>query len=215
MKVFLVEDERNLNELLRAYLENEGFSVISYTSGEEAMENIAIEADIYVLDIMLDSVNGFDLLKKIREYNTSSIIIFISARDSDIDRVLGLENGCDDYITKPFSPKELVIRIKNILSRKTINTEFINYDSYRIDIARRVVYNSDEIVNLTTKEFDLVLLFVQNPRKAFSREEILKNVWDDDYFGSDRAVDDLVRRMRSKLPYLRVETIYGYGYRLL
>lgn len=216
MKVFLAEDEKNLNELLKGYLEKEGMEVDSFFRGEDAIKHISSDYNIYVLDIMLgDSINGYDLLKEIKKINSDACIIFISARDSDIDRVLGLEQGSQDYITKPFSPKELMLRINNIMKRND-NTQlnFITYDIYKVDIKKRLVYISDKLIRLTTKEFDLLLLFLTNKEKAFSREDILCAIWEENYYGSDRVVDDLIRRVRAKMDKLNFETIYGFGYRL-
>ncbi|MFV0274635.1 MAG: response regulator transcription factor [Bacilli bacterium] len=215
MKVFLVEDEKNLNELLKGYLEKEGMEVTNFFSGEDAIKNLNINYDIYVLDIMLNgSLNGYDLIKEIKKNNSTASVIFISARDSDVDRVLGLEHGSEDYITKPFSPKELVIRINNIMKRNLYSLDFMKYESYKIDIRKRLVYLNDKLIKLTTKEFDLLLLFLENKEKAFSREDILYKIWEEDYFGSDRVVDDLIRRLRAKMDKLNLETIYGFGYRL-
>ena len=133
-----------------------------------------------------------------------------------MDRILGLELGSDDYITKPYSSKELVLRVNNIIKRVYQSTEskMINYLDYTIDLDKRIVSVKDKPIKLTTLEFDLLVLLVENLNKSFSREDILDAVWGNDYFGSDRAVDDLVRRLRKKMPLLNVNTIYGYGYRL-
>ena len=128
---------------------------------------------------------------------------------------MGLELGSDDYVTKPYSPKELVLRVNNIIKR--VYKDSFNklvYDEYKIDVERRKVTELDKEINLTTLEFELLLLFVNNIGKSFSREEILTRVWKEDYFGNDRVVDDLVRRLRSKMKKLNINTIYGYGYRL-
>lgn len=139
----------------------------------------------------------------------------MSARDKEFDRIIGLEKGCDDYITKPFSPKELVLRVNNLIKRAykdTNNRIFI--DGYELDEEQRKVYSDQEEIELTTKEFDLLMMFIKNKGFAFSREKILEIVWDENYFGSDRVVDDTLRRLRKKLPKLNIHTIYGYGYRL-
>ena len=133
-----------------------------------------------------------------------------------LDKIVGLELGSDDYITKPFSTKELVLRVNNIIKRvyKIDDTKIISYDDYRIDSDRRIVTVNNEEIKLTTLEFDLLLLFISNLGKSFERDEILTAVWGIDYFGSDRAVDDLVRRLRKKMPKLKISTVYGYGYRI-
>ncbi len=213
MKVFLVEDNIDLADMLKAYLESEQYAVTSFSSGKEAMANLDGSYDIYVFDIMIDEINGYDLLNKLKSINSDAKVIFISARDSDVDKVLGLESGVDDYITKPFSPKELVIRIRNIQKRYSFDEKFINYECYKIDVEKRLVYESDKLLKLTTKEYDLLYLLVTNKFRAFSREDIIEALWHD-YYGTDRTVDDLVRRLRKKLPALNLETIYGFGYRL-
>ena len=163
-----------------------------------------------------DDVNGYDVIKAIREKYPLVPVIFTSARDQDLDRILGLELGSDDYITKPYSSKELVLRVNNIIKRVYQSTEskILNYLDYSIDLDKRIVSVKDKPIKLTTLEFDLLVLLVENLNKSFSREDILDAVWGNDYFGSDRAVDDLVRRLRKKMPLLNVNTIYGYGYRL-
>ena len=215
-KLVLVEDEKDLNSLIKAYLEKAGYEVICYLSGEEAIKNTNIEAHLWILDIMLgDDVSGYDILKKIREVNEEIPVIFTSARDKDLDKIIGLELGSDDYITKPYSPKELVLRVNNIIKRVySKDLQKIVYDNYSIDMTKRCVYLNDKELNLTTLEFDLLYMFLTNKNKSFSREDILNIVWGADYFGTDRVVDDLVRRLRKKMPNLNINTIYGYGYRL-
>jgi len=214
--IVLVEDEKDLNSLISTYLEKAGYKVISFYNGEEALKNTNIEAHLWILDIMLgDSVSGYDIIKKIRESDEAIPVIFTSARDQDLDKIIGLELGSDDYVTKPYSPKELVLRVNNIIKRvytKDINK--ITYEKYTIDLDKRCVYLEGNELNLTTLEFDLLYMFVTNKNKSFSREDILNIVWGNDYFGTDRVVDDLVRRLRKKMPDININTIYGYGYRL-
>ena len=164
-----------------------------------------------------DDINGYDIIKEIRKEDDTVPVVFTSARDQDLDKILGLELGSDDYIAKPFSPKELVLRINNILKRiyKENDKNMVNYQDYLIDLNKRIVLDEKKEIKLTTLEFDLLVLLVSNMGKSFSREEILNLVWSDDYFGSDRVVDDLVRRLRKKMKKLNINTIYGYGYRLL
>jgi len=215
-KIILVEDEKDLNSLLKTYLEKAGYEVISYLSGEEAINSIKMDVHLWILDIMLGGdISGFDLLKSIREFNSNMPVIFTSARDKELDKIIGLELGSDDYITKPYSPKELVLRVNNLIKRvydKEIN-KFI-YDEYVIDIDKRIVYLNNKNLNLTTLEFDLLYMFITNKDKSFSRDDILNNIWGNDYYGSDRVVDDLIRRLRKKMPKININTIYGYGYRL-
>ena len=216
-KICLVEDETDLVAVVKMYLEKAGYDVVTFTKGADAINYIGNPVDVWILDIMLgDDVNGYDVIKAIREKYPLVPVIFTSARDQDLDRILGLELGSDDYITKPYSSKELVLRVNNIIKRVYQSTEskIINYLDYTIDLDKRIVSIKDKPIKLTTLEFDLLLLLVENLNKSFSIVYILDAVWGNDYFGSDRAVDDLVRRLRKKMPLLNVNTIYGYGYRL-
>lgn len=216
--VCLVEDEVDLASLIKTYLEKAGYNVISFTKGSDAINYIGNVVHIWILDIMLgDDINGYDIIKAIREKDEEVPVIFTSARDQDLDKILGLELGSDDYITKPYSSKELVLRVNKIIKRvykDDNNNNILTYDTYTIDLTRRIVLQNDKEIKLTTLEFDLLVLFIKNKDKCFTREEILDEVWGKDYFGSDRVVDDLVRRVRKKLPKLNVNSIYGYGYRL-
>ena len=152
--------------------------------------------------------------KKIRSIDSDVPVIFTSARDQDLDKIIGLELGSDDYITKPYSPKELVLRVNKLIDRiYKNNKKILEYETYKIDVDKRTVVENEEI-KLTTLEFDLLIMFLNNKSKSFSREDILNTIWGDDYYGSDRVVDDLVRRLRKKMPKLRVNTLYGFGYRL-
>ena len=210
----IVEDEKDLNELVRSYLEKEGYTVNSYLTFEDAYKNIEQDCDLWILDIMLDDKSGFDLIEIIKEKNPDMPVVFMSARDKEFDRIIGLEKGSDDYITKPFSPKELVLRVNNIIKRVYKEDEHIQINGYDIDENQRTVYKDGKQVELTTKEFDLLMLFVKNRGNAFVREQILEKVWDENYYGSDRVVDDTLRRLRKKMPDMNIQTIYGFGYRL-
>lgn len=214
-KICLVEDEKNLNDLIKSYLERENYEVTSYYSGKEALNHTKDNFDLWILDIMLgDDISGYDIIKEIRT-ESEVPIIFTSARDQDLDKIMGLELGSDDYVTKPYSPKELVLRVGNLIKRTYLKeTEKIIYDKYQIDLDKRQVLDETKELSLTTLEFDLLIMLLKNKNKSFSRSSILEKVWGNDYFGSDRVVDDLVRRLRKKMPKLRLNTIYGYGYRL-
>lgn len=218
--IYLVEDEENLNSILTSYLQKEGWDVTSFLNGHDAEKAINDFPDLWILDIMLPGVDGYELIKEIKEANSEIPVIFISARDADLDRVIGLEMGSDDYLAKPFLPRELVLRIKKLLLRvykgntKSNSSNKLYIFSYYIDEAKRRVYFNDDLINITSKEFDLLLLFVKNKNHAFSREVILNSVWGEEYYGNDRVVDDLLRRLRKKMPELNIETIYGFGYRI-
>lgn len=216
-KICLVEDEENLNNLIKTYLEKEGYEVINFYNGTDALNYVGKPSHLWILDIMLgDNISGYDIIKKIHETDLEVPVIFTSARDQDLDKIIGLELGSDDYITKPYSPKELVLRVGRILKRVyTHDTNKVHYETYEIDKDIRMVYENGKEINLTTLEFDLLIMFLNNKNQSFSRDDILKNIWGEDYFGSDRVVDDLVRRLRRKMPNIRINTLYGYGYRFI
>ena len=218
--ICLVEDEEALSNVVRAYLERAGYDVVCFTKGEDAINYIGNKVDLWILDIMLgDDVNGYDVIKAIREKDQDVPVIFTSARDQELDKIFGLELGSDDYMTKPYSSKELVLRVNNIIKRvykdKEKDNNIINYEDYIIDKEKRSLQLDNKEIKFTSLEYDLVILFLNNKGKCFSREEILNLVWGNDYFGTDRVVDDLVRRIRKKLPKIKIDAVYGYGYRLL
>lgn len=218
-KICLVEDELSLNSLIKNYLEKEDYNVITFTKGQDTLDYIKENNDIHlwILDIMLgDDVTGYDIIKEIRSKNEEVPIIFSSARDQSIDKIMGLELGGDDYIAKPYSPKELVLRVKNILKRVYSNDfNKIQYNEYKIDSEKRTVIEEEKQIELTTLEFDLLLFFLNNKGKSLNRESILTNVWGEDYYGNDRVVDDSIRRLRKKMNKLNLNTVYGFGYRLV
>ncbi|ALX49176.1 response regulator transcription factor [Lentibacillus amyloliquefaciens] len=217
----VVEDDSNIQNIVSAYLKKEGYEATIMESAEKAWELWETRRpDMWVLDIMLPGMDGYEFCKKIRQESDVPIII-ISAKDDEVDKILGLELGGDDYLTKPFSPRELVARIKRLFKRAApadgISQE--SHDRIKVDNLlihendRRIFWHGEEQV-VTTKEFDLLLLVAKNVNRAFSREELLIKIWGEDYFGSDRAVDDLVKRIRKKLTDISLETVWGYGYRL-
>ncbi len=217
-KICLVEDEEDLNHLITTYLKKESYEVVSFTKGMDALDYLKREkVHLWILDIMLkDSVSGYDIIKEIRKINQNVPVIFTSARDQDLDKIIGLELGSDDYITKPYSPKELVLRVNNMMKRVYATySNKIMYENYEIDLDKRLVYEQEKEIILTSLEYDLLLLFLENKNQSFSRDAILKRVWGENYFGSDRVVDDLVRRLRKKMKTLHINTIYGFGYRLI
>ncbi len=220
--ICLVEDEKNLISVLKAYLQREGWRVSVFTSGEESLANNPEVVNLWILDIMLPGIDGLSLLKKIREKDPEVPIIFISARDTDIDKIIGLETGGDDYLAKPFLPQELVIRVKRILQRaysgdRTDSLDsLLKFNTYTLDSKKRLVSNSKgENIDLTSREFDILNIFAGHRGTALSREKIIELLYSDNYYCSDRIVDDLVRRIRRKMAEIRIETIYGYGYRMM
>lgn len=218
--VYLVEDEQRLNDLLVSYILKEGWNVRAFSNGSTARDTINEPPDLWILDIMLPDIDGYQLLKEIKAANSNIPVIFISARDAQLDRVVGLEMGSDDYLPKPFLPRELVIRARRLLERLNAassveSEEKCHLPPYVIDKSSRLVTMQGQDIELTSREFDLLMLFVINIGQAMSRQKILDLLWGFDYVGSDRVVDDLVRRLRRKMLHLQVETMYGYGYRLV
>lgn len=219
--IWVVDDEENIRELIRRYLEKDGYSVRTFASAE-AVENALVSGtpNMFILDIMLPGSDGLALCRKIRE-NYSVPIIFVSARGEEFDRVLGLELGADDYLAKPFSPRELVVRVKTIFRRLQPAEEdlkMINLKNLTIYPEQRKVTIDNIEVPFTGKEYDLFYLLATSPGRPHSREMLLAKIWGYDYAGEDRAVDDTVKRIRKKirereaLPELA--TVWGYGYRL-
>ena len=215
--IALVEDEEDLNKLIQTYLKKAGYEVIPFYNGKDALNNINTKVHLWILDIMLpNNISGYDIIKEIRKNNEMMPVIFTSARDKDLDKIIGLELGSDDYITKPYSPKELVLRVNNIIKRVYSNElNKIKYNDYTINLEKRMVLLNNKEIILTTLEFDLLNMFLQNKGKSFSRDEILSKVWGENYYGTDRVVDDLLKKRRKKMPDLNINTIYGYGYRLV
>lgn len=213
-KINIIDDEKNLNDLVRTYLEKEGYIVYSFYTYDEALMHKNDDVHLWLIDIMLDRSSGFELFNEIKSIRHKMPIIFMSARDQEFDRIIGLEKGSDDYITKPFNIKEVILRINNLIKRSYDDPSKIKMDGYDIDLEKRRVFCQNEEIVLTTKEYDLLVYFITNKGLAISREQVLNKVWDENYFGSDRVVDDTLRRLRKKMPEINVRTIYGFGYRL-
>ncbi|WP_430788736.1 response regulator transcription factor [Virgibacillus flavescens] len=217
----VVEDDPNIQNIVSAYLKKEGFTITVSDTAENAWELWETQPpDMWILDIMLPGMDGYDFCKKIREESDVPIII-ISAKDEEIDKILGIELGGDDYLTKPFSPRELVARVKRLFKRSKPAAQENEQELDKIKLGNMLIRKNDrrlfwkgQEIEITTKEYEMLLLFTENVNRAFSREELLVKIWGDDYFGSDRAVDDLIKRIRKKLDDIQLETVWGYGYRL-
>ncbi|WP_156290249.1 response regulator transcription factor [Oceanobacillus salinisoli] len=217
----LVEDDSNIQNIVSAYLKKEGYKVEVMDSAEEAMSIWEQNPpDMWILDIMLPGMDGYEFCKKIRNESDVPIII-ISAKDDEIDKILGLELGGDDYLTKPFSPRELVARVKRLFKRTSVTKKPSVADENRLKLDELLIYKNERRVfwhgeeyEVTTKEFDMILLLTENANRAFSRDDLLVKIWGNDYFGSDRAVDDLIKRIRKKFNNIPIETVWGYGYRM-
>lgn len=219
-KIYLVEDEKSLNILLEKYLQREGYEVTTFFNGSSAIEKIKDVPDLWILDIMLPDIDGYQIIKAVKENNKNTPVIFMSARNEELDRVVGLELGSDDYLSKPFLPRELIIRTNKLMERiygKSNNSMDIitNIGEYKISKRQRAVFFGEKEIQLTNKEFELLNFFVENRNNVISREQILISIWGEDYFGSDRVIDDTIRRLRKKMDKLDLETVYGYGYKLV
>ncbi|ENK0838381.1 response regulator transcription factor [Clostridium botulinum] len=219
-KVYLVEDEKSLNILLEKYLQREGYEVTTFFNGSSAIERIKDTPDLWILDIMLPDIDGYQIIKAVKENNKNTPVIFMSARNEELDRVVGLELGSDDYLSKPFLPRELIIRTNKLMERiygKSNNSMdmITNIGEYKISKRQRAVFFGEKEIQLTNKEFELLNFFVENRNNVISREQILISIWGEDYFGSDRVIDDTIRRLRKKMDKLDLETVYGYGYKLV
>lgn len=222
-KIYLVEDEISLNMLLEKYLQREGYEVTTFSDGNSALAKIKDLPDLWILDIMLPDIDGYQIISAIKANNKNTPVIFMSARNEELDRVVGLELGSDDYLSKPFLPRELIIRTNKLLARISgvdkddalQASADLNLGGYSISKKQRTIFLGKDEVILTNKEFELIYYFIENRNNLVSREQILDTVWGDDYFGSDRVVDDTLRRIRKKVDKFTIETVYGYGYKLV
>lgn len=213
--ICLVEDEKDLNQMLKYYLEKANYTVHTCTSILEAQQYMERAIPLWVIDIMLPDGNGLELLKKIKQKNKETMTIIISAKGDRFDRVAGFEIGCDDYIAKPFLPAELVFRVDKLYPKLNIQQvcDIISVPPYQIDLSKRLIFIDDRKMDITSREFDIILYFIQHKGQAISRDCLLSQIWGSDYYGSDRIVDNYIKNIRRKLPELAIETIYGYGYR--
>ena len=219
--ILLVDDEPSLIELSRMYLEREGFRILSVNDGEAALTSVAREHPaLVVLDVMLPKLDGFEVCRRLRAIDEPTAILMLTARDEDIDKILGLELGADDYLTKPFNPRELVARVKAILrrsERKADDSAPIRLGDLTIDPARREVRVDSRILDLRTQEFDLLLALAEHRGRVLSREQILQKAWGFDFYGQTRTVDVHVAHLRRKLEpsFVKIETVTGVGYKLI
>jgi len=219
-KILVVDDEKPIVQTIQAYLEREGFTVYTAFDGSTALKAVrAYRPDLVVLDIMLPGLDGLEVLRQIRTFS-DVYVIMLTARTEEPDRIVGLTMGADDYMTKPFSPRELVARVKAVLRRQRANTTDLplRFRRLQIDYAARKVWKDGEEVNLTPLEFDLLYTLARHHGRALSREQLIESVWGYDYFGDDRVVDVHIGHLRKKIedkpaqPTLIV-TVRGVGYR--
>jgi DNA-binding response OmpR family regulator len=220
VKVLICDDQQMIHETLREYIEAEGFLCVSAFDGEDAIRKFAHEQpDFIVLDLMMPKKNGMDVCREIRkEHNTP--IIMLTAKGEEIDRILGLELGADDYIVKPFSPREVVARIKVVLRRVREHAKeqehILRFPHLQVNISNYEVRLDDNVIPCTPKEVDLLYKLCSVPGRVFSREQLLSDVWGYDYYGDTRVVDTQIKRIRQKLPEngnWNIRSIYGVGYK--
>ena len=224
MKILLVEDEESIRGFLRINFQRENFQVIECESGEEGVRKALIEKPyIAILDVMLPGMNGFEVCQKLRESFPRMGIIMLTAKGEDMDKIMGLQFGADDYVLKPFNPLEITLRVKALIRRleginEENNSDCIEVDNFKLDLYSQSLYKENVEIDVTPKEFLLMKIFMQNPGKAFTRDELLNLVWGIDFFGDPKIVDVNIRRLRSKIEENSskpkyIETVWGTGYR--
>lgn len=221
LKILVVEDETAIRRFIKINLERQGFDVVDVESGEEGLDAfLDFHPDIALLDVMLPGISGLDVAKRIRELDNNVGIIMLTAKSQDVDKILGLESGADDYMTKPFNPTELILRIKSLARR--VETKDVPYtledDVFKLDQNTRQFFKNGVYVELTPTEFAIMDLFMRNPHKAFSRDELLDLIWGRDFVGDSKIIDVNIRRIRSKIEDDASEpeyinTVWGLGYR--
>lgn len=222
IKVLVVEDENSIRRFITLNLEGAGYEVGEAVSGEEALRLVnSFLPDVMILDLMLPGIDGLEVCQRVRESVPEILIIILTAKSQDSDKIIGLELGADDYMVKPFNPFELIARIKAMLRRQgqlQRSHSVYLYGSLRLDIAANKLHKNDREVELTPTEFSLLKMFMENPGKALKRNEILNMVWGEDYFGDTKTLDVHIRRLREKIEdnpsepeYIK--TVWGSGYR--
>ena len=218
--VLIVEDEKNIVDILRFNLQRAGYQTLEAYDGEDGLaQAVSANPDLILLDVMLPKKNGFDVCRALRDQGSSVPVIILTAREEEADKVLGLEIGADDYITKPFSMRELVARVKVVLNRTLPKTEaeggVYTFGGLTVDSVSHSVKIDGQEASLTPKEFDLLVFLATNRGIALSREKILQKVWNYDYYGEDRTVDTHIKMLRSHLGRYRdaIVTVWGIGYK--
>ena len=222
--ILIVEDESSIRKFVKINLERNDFNVFEAGSGEEGIEIARKEKiDIVILDIMLPGIDGFHLCKILRKEFPSLGIIMLTAKTQDIDKIMGLEYGTDDYMTKPFNPTELVLRVKSLVRRieatdSMDSNSILSSDPFKIDIYSRKFYKDNKEIELTPTEYAITKIFMENPGRAFKRDEILNQVWGYDFIGDSKIVDVNIRRLRAKIEDdpsepIFIQTVWGIGYR--
>ncbi len=219
--IFVVDDEKNICMLIKKYLEKDGYQVTTFPDGLKVLGAFQTQRpDLIVLDINMPGIDGMALCREIRKISEVPII-FVTARNDAFDRIIGLEIGGDDYLAKPFSPRELVVRVKNIFKRlhkADALPDELKIKDVTVSFKKREVAVNEMVLKLTTKEYELFEFLVRNAGLPFTREGLIEKVWGYDYLGDIRVIDDLVKRLRKKLKTasstLHIETVWGYGYKI-
>ncbi len=219
-KILIVDDESNIIELIRLYLEKEGFTAVIARDGAEALSKFRMEnPDLVILDIMIPEPDGWQVCREIRQ-SSNVPIIMLTAKSETFDKVLGLELGADDYLTKPFEAKELVARVKAVLRRsdsKELDKKQISYDNLTVNIENYELMISGKLIDVPPKELELLYFLASNPNRVYTREQLLEKVWGFDYFGDSRTVDVHIKRLREKLEDAsnswQLKTVWGVGYK--
>jgi len=231
-KALIVDDDPNISELLRLYFDKDGFAVVSCLNGDKAYDTfIQSSPDVIILDLMLPGKDGYDIMREIRKVSDVPILM-LTARGDTLDKVVGLELGADDYIQKPFEPKELLARVKAVLRRyetgqeprraageHEISGECAEYPGLKVDKSRYTVWVNDQIIEMPPKELELLFFLATHPNRVFSREQLLENVWGYDFYGESRTVDVHIKRIREKLdntgdhPAWLIKTVWSVGYK--
>jgi DNA-binding response OmpR family regulator len=216
--VLLIEDDDSIADMLRGFFERDGFRFLHALTGEEAIERLRMRpVSVVLLDLNLSGIDGVETCRRIREF-TQVPVLMLTARDNEIDKVLGLEMGADDYVTKPFSPRELMARVKAVLRRSeepAKKPRILEFAGFEIDGGKRIVVTPDgSKLNPTAREFDLLWFLAENQGIALTRGQILESVWGYEYFGETRTVDVHIRQLRKKIDGIPIETVWGVGYRL-
>lgn len=220
--ILIADDEQNIREIIHQYLTSAGYQVYTFRGGEELYTHFMKQGgDMIILDIMMPGRDGYEICREIRK--TSEVpIIFVSARDEELDRILGLELGSDDYLSKPFSPRELVVRVKNIFRRMDKSTPskelILSVSDLTINPKQRSIIKGSNEIPMTRKEFDLLYHLSSHPGQAFSRDLLIEEVWGFEYIGESRIIDDVIKRVRKKLKAaestLCITTLWGFGYKI-
>ena len=214
-KILIVDDEENIREVIKEYAKNENFEVIEADNGVKALELLDNEKfDLMVLDIMMPIMDGFTLLNNIPKEKRIPTII-LSARDDEVDKLVGFDKGIDDYLCKPFSPRELIARMKAIIKRTKKEVDIYTYNTLTINFKEHTIKIDDKEINVTPKEFEILKYFINNKKLAISREQLLNKIWGYDFYGDDRTIDTHIKMLRNNLGKYRdlVITVRGIGYK--